>query len=129
MSATSETRLPLATENELRDAFVAMVPFQLPDVRVFVRTILNVEAKGGWRARAGIPGQCDLYAVRKGGLHIEIECKAAKHKWYRAQIAWREFCQEWSIPYLVLRALPGEHPHTTVGRWIGLLREEVAREA
>ena len=113
---------PLASENDLRNAFVARVPFVFPHVRPFIRTILNVDAVGGWRARAGIPGQADVYAVTKGGGHIEIEMKAAKSKWYAAQLAWRRFCAEWSIPYLVLRVLPNELPAVTLERWLEELR-------
>ena len=113
---------PIASENDLRNAFVARVPFVFPHVRPFVRTILNVEAKGGWRARAGVPGQADVYAIVKGGGHIEIEMKASRGRWYVAQTAWRAFCTEWGIPYLVLRVAPNELPAATIDRWLEELR-------
>ena len=109
-------------EDALRDAFIMRVPHVFPHVHPFVRKILNVEAVGGWRARAGVPGQADVYAIKDGGGHIELEMKAAKHKWYKQQIAWRTFCTDRKIPYLVLRALPGEEPGATIDRWLEELR-------
>lgn len=114
--------LPQMGERDLVRLFIEQVPYALPEARVFQREILNVETAQGWRARAGVAGQADCYALVKGGRHIEIEAKAVKHKWYARQLAWRQFCQEWGIPYLVLKANTGESPTQTVERWIALLR-------
>ena len=113
---------PLASEYDLSKDFIQAVPFALPHVRVFLRTILSVETKAGWWAKAGVKGQADMYALVRGGRHIEIETKAARHKWYAEQLAWRAYCQDAEIPYLMLRANPGEHPSDTVTRWVEALR-------
>jgi hypothetical protein len=109
-------------ENQLRDQFVQAAAFAVPHARLFVRQIINVETKAGWRARAGIRGQADIYAIVKGGKHIEIECKAAKYKWYKEQLAWRSWCEANGIPYLVLQVEPKEAPADTLTRWLDLLR-------
>ena len=120
---------PLATEGQLVRMLQQALPYALPDVLVFSRPIVNAQAtaRGNtWRVRAGVPGQADLYAVARGGLHVEIETKSfAGHDRGRlqtAQIAWRRRCQELDIPHLVLRALRGEAPGATVERWVREVR-------
>ncbi len=109
---------PLASENDLRNAFVAAVPFHFPDWLAFVRQILNVEARGGWRAKAGVRGQADIYMIGRGGRHIEVECKAAKGRWREAQLAWRARCAPLAIPDLVRKVGPGEQPARPQARWV-----------
>jgi hypothetical protein len=108
-------------EQDLGAMFALRVPFVLPHVHVFRRQILNVEAKAGWRAKAGIKGQADYYAIVDGGGHIEIETKAARHRFYPEQIRWREFCLQNRIPYMAPTARKGEEPSVTVERWVGEL--------
>lgn len=108
-------------ETDLLHLFIERAPHALP-CRVFRRNILNVETKQGWRARNGIKGQADAYALAFGGKHVEIETKAARGTIAEAQRAWRAFCHEWHIPHLVLRAAPFEKPEETVDRWIEELR-------
>jgi hypothetical protein len=107
--------------------FILRVPFVFPHVHVFRRQIVNVETKEGWRARAGIKGQADYYAIIDGGGHVEIETKAWKHKFYPEQIAWRKFCEDNRIPYMAPTARKGEEPEATVDRWIAELGELVKR--
>lgn len=112
-------------ERELMQFFMAEVPTYLPHVRVFVRTIVNATASKGGRhfhIKAGIKGQSDMYALAEGGLHVELETKAAKGRMLEEQKAWREFCLAFRIPHLVLRARSGEHPASTIERWIAELR-------
>ena len=112
-------------ETELLMKFIAETPRALPHVRVFRRNIINadVERNGRhFRARAGIRGQADAYAIATGGKHIEIETKAAKGKMADEQLAWRAWCAEFRVPHLVLRAKANEYPDATVERWIGELR-------
>lgn len=116
------------SETDLLHLFIRDAPVSLPDVRVFRRNILNVATAHGFRARNGIVGQADAYALTRGGRHVEIETKAARGRMAEAQKRWRSFCLGWGIPHLVLRALPNEEPNDTVARWISELRA-VLREA
>jgi hypothetical protein len=113
---------PLASEGDLVVMLIEATPYVLPTVRIFRRPILNVQATEGFRVRAGVPGQADLYAMVKGGRHIELEAKAARGTMREKQKAWRAFCESWGVPHLVLRALPGELPGVTVNRWIEEIR-------
>ena len=109
-------------ETDLLHLFIERTPFALPHVRVFRRNIINVETKQGFRVRNGIKGQADAYALVEGGLHIELETKAARGVLAEHQLAWRDHCRSRRIPHLVLRARRGEQPMKTVDRWIGELR-------
>ena len=109
-------------ELDLGAILTERLPYALPDVLIFRRSILNVETKGGWRARAGVPGQADYYAVTRGGRHVELETTAARGRLRPAQEAWRARCEALAIPYRVLRAAPGEAPEATVARWIEEIR-------
>jgi hypothetical protein len=112
---------PALSETDLLWRFIAAVPFTLPDVRVFRRNILNVQAALGFRAVNGIKGQGDAEAIVRGGLHIEIETKSAKGVEREAQERWREYCERFRIPHLRLRAKRGETPDETVARWVAAL--------
>lgn len=105
------------SEADLGLALSLAFPYRFPRLLIERRNILNVETRDGWRARSGKKGQAD-YFVSGRGVHIEIETKAAKHKWYAQQVAWRKRCGDLGIPYLVARALPGEDPDVTVARWL-----------
>lgn len=120
------TKAAAYSETDALHAFIEQVPFALPDVRVFRRTIVNVETKDGWRARSGIPGQADAYALVRGGRHVEIETKSATHKLEPAQIAWRAYCASFAIPYMQPRVAKGETMEETVQRWIDELRSVLA---
>lgn len=116
-------------ETDLLHLLIQRVPMTLPEVRVFRRNIINVEAKGGFRVRNGIKGQADAYAIVRGGRHVEIETKAARGTMREAQELWRTFCLTFGIPHLVLRAAKDESADSTVARWIEELRTTLTRAA
>jgi len=120
--------MPLS-ETDLLHIFIERAPFALPQVRVFRRNIINVEAKQGFRARNGIKGQADAYALVEGGLHVELETKAARGVMRDHQLSWQAYCLSNRIPHLELRARRGEQPLETVDRWIGELRAVVESKA
>lgn len=115
--------MTLLSETDLLHRFIERTPHALPHVRVFRRSIINVEAKGGFRVKNGIKGQADAYALVRGGRHVEIETKAARGVMRSRQEAWRLFCESFQIPHLVLRARRGETPDATIERWIQELAE------
>ena len=119
---SSPAPLKHLTETQLLYKMLEAAPFALPGMRIFRRNIVNVETKGGWRARAGIKGQSDAYAICRGGRIIEIETKARTGRLSREQKAWRDFCLEWEIPYLTLIEKKGESPDETVLRWLAEIR-------
>jgi len=112
-------------ETDLLHLFIERVPHSLPDVRVFRRNIINVETVHGFRARNGVKGQADAYAIVRGGRCVEIETKAARGVLQQAQRNWRAFCASFGVPHLVLRAAKGEEPSATVGRCIAELQAVV----
>lgn len=119
-------------ETDLLHVFIERAPLTLRDVRIFRRNIINRVLQEGDRKyalRNGIAGQCDAYAVMRGGLHVELEAKAAKGRTREAQIRWRSFCEAWRIPYLVIRARADETTDQTVTRWIDELRAVVESKA
>jgi hypothetical protein len=113
---------PALNETDLLHLLLVRAPLALPDVRLFRRNVLNVATDKGFRARNGIKGQADAYALVRGGLHVELETKAARGRLEERQVAWREFCHEWRVPHLVLRARAREEPNETVARWIEEIR-------
>jgi hypothetical protein len=109
-------------EADLGTMLCLAFPVAFPRLLIFRRQILNVETAGGWRARAGVRGQADYY-VMGPRCHVEVETKAARPKWYKEQIAWRDRCVELGIPYLIARAKAHEDPEVTVARWLDELRQ------
>ena len=105
------------SESDLGALLCLAFPARFPRLLIFRRNIVNAETRDGWRARAGIRGQSDYYVMGEG-VHIEIETKSARHKWYSQQLAWRKRCEELGVPYLEARALPDEEPDVTVARWL-----------
>jgi len=65
----------------------------------------------------GTPGQCDLWGVWYGTVHIEIELKSVNGKLSSEQKAWKAFCLQNGIPHLVLQAWTAESIEQTVERW------------
>jgi hypothetical protein len=103
------------TETELMRRFLARVT--APDMRMFRRNVGAIETNHGGVFRSGVPGQCDVYGFARGGYAFEIEFKAATGKLSEAQLRWRQFCESWGIPWLLLQARRGEDLETTLTRW------------
>lgn len=128
-SVGDEVKPVTLSETDLLHLFIERAPFVLPAVRVFRRNVINrvVEENGRkFLLKNGITGQADAYAIRKGGLHVEIETKAARGKMRTAQVAWRGWCHAWGVPHLILQARLGETSDGTVQRWIAELGEVCA---
>jgi hypothetical protein len=106
------------TEGTLKSRLLLEAPKALPDLRLYNRPI-SVARIEGRRITHGIKGQCDLYGIWKGGLHIELELKAPKGKLRPEQEAWRDWCREWGVVWLQLKAERGETEEQTVIRWLG----------
>jgi hypothetical protein len=125
-------------ETQLLFTFLAAIPRELPNVRAFRREVIRGQEMISGRSgksyffSVGVPGQGDAYAYVRGGLVVEIEAKAAKGRMRDAQLRWQEFCAEFGIPHLVVRAHPKESPEVTVARWVrelaGLI-ESLTRKA
>ncbi len=112
-------------ETDYVHALMARAALEFPDVRLFRRNtgMMRLEHKGESRMfRAGIPGQCDLYGLSKGGRHFEIEVKRFG-KLSEAQTIWRAWCAEWNVPWLCVMVRKDEQQSETITRWIGELRE------
>lgn len=117
-------------ETDLLHHFILRAPQEIPTLwRIERRNIINVETTHGARVRNGIKGQADSFALTRGGLHIEIETKAARGVLEEAQRRWRAACVAHGIPHLVLRARKNESPDDTVTRWIDELRAVVESKA
>ena len=112
-------------EIPLMQAFQHAATMQLPHVRLFRREILKAVIEGR-HVKAGITGQCDLYGVVRGGLHVEVETKAISGRLSPEQKTWRDWCQKGEIPWLLLKPEKDESPEATVQRWVEELRQLVA---
>lgn len=94
---------------------------RFPSVRLFRRNVGSMMVDERF-FRAGIKGQCDLYAIDRMGSHYEIEVKRFG-KLSPAQIAWRDWCLEWGVPWKMLVVHLDELPMQTIERWLGELGE------
>lgn len=74
--------------------------------------------KGGW-VHPSIPGQCDIYGIRKrDARHYEIELKNVHTRTSPEQEAWAKWCGENGVPYLLLRVRKGELDIACIDRWV-----------
>jgi hypothetical protein len=113
-------------ERDLKHALLLAAPRELPNLRLFNRPVMRVQIPNPDRTIAvGIKGQCDLYGLCRGGLHIELELKTATGVVSPKQLFWQDFCLEWGIPHLVLQARAEESVGETVKRWCGEIRDKV----
>jgi hypothetical protein len=121
-------RAPL--ETDYVHALLARATLEFRGVRFFRRNtgllkLHHYNAKGERTDRvfrASIPGQCDLWAVRKGDArHYEIEVKRFGEL-EDTQKIWRAWCVEYGVPWLLLRVHKLEREPETIARWIGELR-------
>ena len=113
------------SETDLKYALLLAAPRELPTLRLFLRQVMRVKLKEPERTIAiGIKGQSDVYAIERGtARHIELETKDVHTVITPQQLAWRDFCLEWGIPHLFLRARAGESSEETVRRWCDEVRE------
>ncbi len=93
-----------------------------PDVRMFRRALMHTSIEGRFVRGGGVAGQCDFYALGKGGKHYEIELKREHGRLSEAQGVWREWCAVWGVPWILLQVRKGEVPCETVARWVDELR-------
>lgn len=117
-------------EGELQVAFLLEAPKVFPELRLFRRNVMKIRVAdprtGRVRSmRFAVPGQCDLYGICTGGLHVEIELKSATGSLEPDQRSWRDFCSEWCIPYALLKAKKGESIPETIARWMVELRQAI----
>jgi hypothetical protein len=108
-------------EISLMREFMYGAAVALPNVRLFRRNVAKIKVEDRMIA-TGITGQCDLYAIVRGGRHIEIELKSKFGKLSEEQIRWCLWCRSWDVTWVALRQLPKETPAQTVSRWIKELR-------
>lgn len=114
-------------ERDLKSTLLLAAPRELPNLRLFTRQVMRVRLLEPDRTiPVGIRGQCDLYGLCRGGLHIELELKTATGRLTPPQTAWQAFCLEWQIPHLVLQARSGESVEETVKRWCGEIQDRLA---
>lgn len=116
----------MSLESQLQSALLLAAPARIPDLRLFRRNIGEAKLRGGYTVQFGIPGQCDLYGIVRGGSHLEVELKGVKTPMSVEQRVWAEWCAEWGIPHIVLRAKKDETISQTVDRWCLELRELAA---
>jgi|SRR5579864_1330737 len=118
----------MTLERDLKSALLLAAPRELPNLRLFTRQVMRVRPLDPDRTiPVGIRGQSDLYGITRGGLHIELELKTATGRLSPKQLFWQDFCLEWAIPHLVLKARSGEAVPETVKRWCGEVRERITR--
>jgi hypothetical protein len=114
-------------ESDLQAALLIAAPYHLPHLRLFRRNVGKFKLAnhdGSTRVlRVGIPGQCDLYGLLRGGRHVELELKSRSGRLEDDQKSWRDACQAWGIPWLLLKAERGETKEQTVDRWISEIRK------
>ena len=113
-------------ESALQVALFLTAPKELPSIRLFRRNVGGARIRGQV-VKFGVAGQADLYALVRGGGHIEVELKAVAGRLSPEQESWRNWCVAWGIPHVVLQAGKGESVEQTVGRWCAELKEEIGR--
>lgn len=103
-------------ESDYQRALLARLSAEHRNVRFFRRNVGLVRMADDRLFRAGVPGQCDLYAVGRGGWHGEIEVKRYTSL-SPEQMMWRDWCADWQVPWLMVQARKAESPGATVERW------------
>lgn len=104
-------------ESTLQSALLLAAPRELPNVRFFRRNV-GVAKMRGTTVSFAVPGQCDLYGyLRLTGRVVEVELKSATGTLGPEQRDWRDWCEKWGIPHIVLKAKKDETVEQTVKRW------------
>jgi hypothetical protein len=111
-------------ESTLQTALLLAAPRELPDLRLFRRNVGVARLRGGHTVSFAIAGQCDLFGYWKGGIAVEVELKTADapKRLPPDQQVWADWCANWGVPHIVLRAAKAETVETTVQRWCEELR-------
>ena len=112
------------TESQLQGALLLAAPKHLPDLRLFRRNV-GVVAVGPRRIRFGIAGQCDLWGVTRGGVHVELELKTSTGRLSEDQVRWSEWCHGWGVTWMLLQAWKGETIQQTIDRWVYEIGEQL----
>lgn len=94
---------------------------RFPTVRLFRRNVGSMMVDDRY-FKAGIKGQCDLYAIDRAAGHYEIEVKRFG-KLSPNQVVWRDWCREWGVPWKLIVVHLDELPAQTIERWLTELEE------
>lgn len=105
-----------SNEVDYQRAFLARASLEFRDHRMFRRNVGSIKVDDRF-FRASIPGQCDLYVIGRGGWHGEIEIKRFTGL-SPAQVAWRDWCASWGVPWLCISVERGEPIPVTIARWL-----------
>ena len=79
---------------------------QIPNIRIFDRTVGLFYTKRGTPVKVGINGSSDCYAYYKTGNGImifDLEFKTGKAKQSKDQIMWQEFVESYGGLYIIVR--------------------------
>lgn len=118
------------SETDLGLLWLARVPYVLPHVLVFRRSIVRGMMAEGWYASSGIAGHGDAFWYASPSVHRhyagEVEWKARTGRMRESQTRWRARCELLGIPYLLLRAAKNESESDTVERWVDELKTALA---
>ena len=102
--------------DQLQPALLLLIPYRLPAIRLFRRNNATVRIDGRV-VKFGMAGLPDFHGVVDGGLHVEIEIKAARGRLSPEQKVFRDWCVEHRVPYVNPTARVGETIEQTVERW------------
>lgn len=102
--------------DQLQPALLLLIPYRLPTLRLFRRNNATVRIEGRV-VKFGIKGAPDFYGVVDGGLHVEIELKAARGQLRPEQREFRAWCIEHRVPYVNPTARADETIKQTTERW------------
>ena len=114
------------SETPLQRRLLLRSPSEFPTLRLFRRNVgvatYHTHDGPDRHVAFGIKGQCDLYAIVDGGLHIELECKAPDGRLKPAQRDWRDWCLAHRVPWICLTEGKDETEEQTIDRWIAEIR-------
>ena len=115
-------------EVEYQKALLKRLSIEVRNVAFFGRVTGKFElAKGGW-VHPSVPGQCDIYGVRKrDAKHFELELKNVHTRTSPEQHAWAQWCGENGVPYMLLRVGKDEAPTACLSRWVAEVARWVSR--
>lgn len=118
----------MTIEVEYQKALLKALPLTIKSVAFFGRVTGKYELrKGGW-VHPSIPGQCDVYGIRKrDARHYELELKNVHTRTSPEQEAWAAWCAENGVPYLLLRVNKGELDAACISRWVAEIARWVSR--